>query len=118
MVEITEKDVVSFEKDGVIKIKDFIPVNQLEELDRAITPYLARRKLLNKLIFGDSLSIRFPPWVSISFKVLVPIGPSNVMSLNHNFNSRKTSNKWRPDPRYAMTTDMLLLIEGDIIQYQ
>ncbi len=55
MVEITEKDVVSFEKDGVIKIKDFIPVNQLEELDRAITPHLARRKLLKKLISGDSL---------------------------------------------------------------
>ena len=50
MVEITEKDVVSFEKDGVIKIKDFIPVNQLEELDRAITPPIARRKLLKKLI--------------------------------------------------------------------
>ena len=60
MVEITEKDVVSFEKDGVIKIKDFIPVNQLEELDRAITPYLARRKLLNKLIFGDSLFFSKP----------------------------------------------------------
>ena len=60
MVEITEKDVVSFEKDGVIKIKDFIPVNQLKELDRAITPYLARRKLLNKLIFGDSLFFSRP----------------------------------------------------------
>ena len=55
MVEITEKDIVSFEKDGVIKIEDAISSNQLEELDRAITPYLARRKLLNKLIFGDSL---------------------------------------------------------------
>ena len=60
MVEITEKDVVSFEKDGVIKIQDFIPVSQLEELDRAITPYLARRKLLNKLIFGDSLFFSQP----------------------------------------------------------
>jgi ectoine hydroxylase-related dioxygenase (phytanoyl-CoA dioxygenase family) len=60
MVEITEKDVVSFEKDGVIKIKGFIPVNQVGELDRAITPYLARSKLLNKLISGDSLFFSKP----------------------------------------------------------
>jgi len=55
MVKITEKDIVNFEKDGVIKIEDAIPLNQLEELDRAITPYLSHRKLLNKLMFGDSL---------------------------------------------------------------
>ena len=60
MVEITEKDVERFEKDGVIKIKDFIPVSQLEELDRAITPYLANRNLLNKLVFGDSLFFSKP----------------------------------------------------------
>ena len=60
MVEITEKDILHFEKDGVIKIEGAIPLNQLEELDRAITPYLARRKLLNKLIFGDPLFFSKP----------------------------------------------------------
>lgn len=56
MVKITEKDIVNFEKDGVIKIEDAISLNQLEELDRAlISQYLARRKLITKLIFGDSL---------------------------------------------------------------
>jgi ectoine hydroxylase-related dioxygenase (phytanoyl-CoA dioxygenase family) len=60
MVEITEKDIENFEKDGVIKIKGAITLNQLEELDSAITPYLAQRKLLNKLMFGDSLYFSKP----------------------------------------------------------
>jgi len=60
MIEITEKDIVTFEKDGVIKIKDAIPVNRLEELDSAITSYLTHRKLLNKLMFGDSLFFSKP----------------------------------------------------------
>jgi ectoine hydroxylase-related dioxygenase (phytanoyl-CoA dioxygenase family) len=68
MVEITEKDVGNFEKDGVIRVKGAINENQLEKLDRALTPYLARKKLINKLMFGDSLFFSKPNvWKSDPF---------------------------------------------------
>jgi ectoine hydroxylase-related dioxygenase (phytanoyl-CoA dioxygenase family) len=54
MVKITEKDIANYERDGVVKIKGAMTASQIEELDRSITPYLARRKLKNKLMFGDS----------------------------------------------------------------
>jgi ectoine hydroxylase-related dioxygenase (phytanoyl-CoA dioxygenase family) len=65
MAGITDKDILNFEKDGVIKVEGVLSLDQLEELDRALTHHLSRNKLLNKLIFGDSLFYSQPnPWKS------------------------------------------------------
>lgn len=65
MIKIKEEDIANFESDGVLKIEAAVSARQTEDLDRAISPYLPRRKLLNKILFGDSLFFTQPNvWMS------------------------------------------------------
>lgn len=54
MAELTAQDIEDFRRDGVIRIRDVVPVEGLGELAAAIDPHLRRPRIVNRLAFGDA----------------------------------------------------------------